>query len=85
MDLRDDGVVRLAGPRDLPASTEGVSYAVAGDEVRIDAFVNDACAEQPAGVYRVVVSDTMLRLTALDESCSLRAAVFDGTWGRAGT
>ncbi len=80
MELREDGVMVLAAPASSSVQTDGISYEATAGDVRFDAFVNDLCAELPAGAYRWSVSEAGLRLTVVDETCAARALVFEGTW-----
>jgi hypothetical protein len=84
MDLGADGVVTLEAPAGSPVETDGVSYGLTDDLLRLDAFVNGVCAEQPAGQYRWAVVGATLWLTVVDEPCDQRAEVFEGSWTRPG-
>lgn len=79
MTLTPEGVLRLTGPAGAPSS-EGASYSTDGRRVRVDAFVNNVCAELPAGTYGWTVAAGDLTLSLLDDPCSPRADLFSGTW-----
>jgi hypothetical protein len=83
MRLRDDGTVDLAGPSSGPA-TDGVSWAVEGDRLRLNAFVNDVCGNEGAGTYRWSRGARGLTLAAVSDTCRVRVAVFAGTWAPGG-
>ncbi|MBF4769902.1 hypothetical protein ISU10_19190 [Nocardioides agariphilus] len=78
----EDGVLTLTGPAGAMDSTEGASYAVTGDHVRVDVFVNSACAEQTAGEYRWRTRGDHLLLVVLDDVCPARAGLLAGDWTR---
>lgn len=80
--LEPDGVLALSGPATAQDSTEGASYELTAGHLRVDAFVNSACPELPAGVYEWQVSGDSLRLDAVSEQCLPRAELFVGTWTR---
>ena len=74
------GVLTLTPPTKSVDGTDGASYAVAGAQVRVDAFVNGVCNELPPGTYSWSTSGDGLRLTAVDDPCAPRAALLAGTW-----
>jgi hypothetical protein len=80
--LEGDGVLALSGPKTVRDSTEGASYEVTSNHLRVDVFVNSACPEQPAGVYEWRVTGDRLVLDAVSEPCLARAELFVGTWTR---
>lgn len=80
MGLTADGVLSLTGPAGTPPA-EGASYSTDGSELRIDAFVNNVCAELAAGSYAWVIASGDLTLVVLDDPCPTRVDVFAGTWG----
>ena len=81
MRLGAGGILDLAPPPSAAAvATDGVAFDVAGDRFRSDAFVNGACPDAPAGVYRWFLSGERLTLQPVAEPCPLRAEVFAGTW-----
>jgi hypothetical protein len=61
-------------------AADGASYAVRDDTLRLDAFSNGACLDQPAGVYRWTVDGDRLFLEAADDPCRERRDVFAGVW-----
>ena len=61
---------------------DGASYAVRDDTLRLDAFSNGACLDQPAGLYRWTVDGDRLFLEAADDPCQERREVFAGVWRR---
>lgn len=79
MTLTPEGVLRLTGPAGAPSS-EGASYSIDGRRVRVDAFVNNVCADLPAGTYGWTVATGDLTLSLLDDPCTPRADLFSGTW-----
>lgn len=79
MTLASDGVLRLSGPDGAP-SAEGASYSTEGTRLRVDAFVNNVCAELPAGTYEWLVSSDALTLAVVDDPCPARADLLVGTW-----
>jgi hypothetical protein len=75
----DNGVLALTGPAGGPA-TDGVTYAVDADRLRVNAFANDLCATLDAGEYRWSVTGRALTLAAISDPCDARVAVFGGRW-----
>ena len=75
----DNGVLALTGPAGGPA-TDGVSYAVDADRLRVNAFANDMCANLDAGEYRWSVTRGALILAVISDPCDVRVAVFGGRW-----
>lgn len=76
-------VLALTTPAGLPpdqGAADGASYAVRADTLRLDAFSNGACLNQPAGVYRWTVDGDRLFLEAADDPCQERRDVFAGVW-----
>lgn len=76
-------VLALTIPAGLPpdqGAADGASYAVREDTLRLDAFSNGACLDQPAGVYRWTVDGDRLFLEAADDPCQERRHVFAGVW-----
>lgn len=76
-------VLALTTPAGLPpdqGAADGASYAVREDTLRLDAFSNGACLDQPAGVYRWTVDGDRLFLEAADDPCQERRDVFAGVW-----
>jgi hypothetical protein len=80
----DGGVLTMIPPPDADEAGDGVSYVEEGRQVRLDAFVNGACADLPPGRYAWEVSTGTLRLTVVDDACEVRASVFAATWRNAG-
>lgn len=80
MDLANDGVLILAAPPTAAVQTDGISFVATDKTLRLDAFVNDACAEVPAGLYRWSVAGSQLTLTVVDDACPQRAGLFAGSW-----
>jgi hypothetical protein len=80
MTLSADGVLTLAGPATATDSSEGASYADSGGRLRVDAFVNSACAELPAGVYAWNRDAQGLTLTLVEDPCDARPDLFAGRW-----
>lgn len=81
MYFTSSGILTLDGPAGAPSS-EGASYSDLGGRIRVDAFVNSACAELPAGVYTWDTSGRLLTLRVEDDPCPARVDVLDGTWRR---
>ncbi len=77
------GVLVMRGPATAAESSDGASYAVTGGQVRVDVFVNNACSEQPAGVYGWSRSGDVLTLTLIEDPCAARVGLFAGSWRRA--
>lgn len=75
----DNGVLALTGPAGGPA-TDGVTYAVGADRLRVNAFANDLCATLDAGMYRWSVTGPALTLAVISDPCDARVAVFGGRW-----
>ena len=75
----DNGVLPLTGPTGGPA-TDGVTYAVDADRLRVDAFANDLCATLDTGMYRWSVTGRTLTLAVISDPCAARVAVFGGRW-----
>lgn len=76
-------VLALNTPAGLPpdeGAADGASYAVHGHTLRLDAFSNGACLDQPAGMYRWTVDGDRLFLEAADDPCQKRRDVFAGVW-----
>lgn len=75
-------VLRMEGPTDRPATsvTDGASYTVSGDEVRVNIFVNGVCDVAPVGTYRWTVDGALLYLEPIDEGCAARRQLLTGTW-----
>jgi hypothetical protein len=76
-------VLDLTTPAGLPTdegAADGASYSVRDDTLRLDAFSNGACLDQPAGVYRWTVEGDRLFLEAADDPCQERRDVFAGVW-----
>jgi hypothetical protein len=76
-------VLKLTTPAGLPpdeGAADGASYAVRDDTLRLDAFSNGACLDQPAGAYRWTVDGDRLFLEAADDLCQERRDVFAGVW-----
>lgn len=76
-------VLELTTPVGLPpdeGTPDGASYAANGDALRLDAFSNGACLDQPAGSYRWTVEGLRLFLEAVDDPCRERRDVFAGVW-----
>ena len=81
--LEPDGVARLIAPRPVEGG-DGASYAVGESTLRLDAFANGSCNDQPAGSYRWSVTSSALQLVPEGEPCPFRRSVFSGEWLRAG-
>lgn len=79
MTFRPDGVLALTGPAGAP-SAEGASYSGDRSRIRVDAFVNNVCAELPAGTYEWKVAGSDLTLVRVDDPCPTRADLLAGTW-----
>ena len=75
----DNGVLTLTGPTGGPA-TDGVTYAVDADRLRVNAFANDLCATLETGMYRWSVTGRTLTLAVISDPCEARVAVFGGHW-----
>ena len=76
-------VLTLTTPIGLPpdeGAVDGTSYAVRDDKLRLDAFSNGACLDEPAGAYRWTVDGNRLFLEATDDPCLQRRHVFAGVW-----
>jgi hypothetical protein len=76
-------VLVLTAPAGLSpdeGAVDGASYAVRDDTLRLDAFSNGACLDQPAGAYRWTVDGDRLFLEAADDPCQERRHVFAGVW-----
>jgi hypothetical protein len=80
MTLSADGFHTLAGPPTATDSSEGASYVDSGGRLRVDAFVNSACAELPAGVYAWNRDARGLTLTLVADACDARPDLFAGRW-----
>ena len=80
--LDADGVLRVRGPVSADVRVDGASYRVDGDLLLLDPFVNDVCADADAGLYRWRRAGDRLVLSAVEEPCPAREALFDGTWSR---
>jgi hypothetical protein len=76
------GVFELGGPATADASGEGASYAVSGDTLRVDVFVNNVCSELPAGLYLWSRTGDVLTLRLVEDPCADRAALLAGSWRR---
>jgi hypothetical protein len=61
-------------------TSDGASYAIGDDTLRLDAFSNGACLDQPAGSYRWTVDGDRLFLETVDDPCRERRNVFAGVW-----
>lgn len=83
MTLEADGVLTLDGPAAATESSEGASYADADGLLRVDAFVNSACPELPAGEYAWTRDASGLTLTLVEDRCGPRVDLFAGRWQRA--
>lgn len=80
--LDRSGVLGMIGPRGGTVEVDGASYRVVDDRVLVDPFVNDVCADTDPGAYRWQVEGSRLVLTVVDDPCTPRAAVLEGTWTR---
>ncbi len=80
MTLTADGVLTLDGPATATDSSEGASYADSGGQLRVDAFVNSACSELPAGVYAWTRDARGLTLSLVEDACDARPDLFAGRW-----
>jgi hypothetical protein len=74
------GVLALAGPTGASDSSDGASYAVSGDSLRVDVFVNNVCSELPAGLYLWSRTGDVLTLRLVEDPCPVRAELLTGTW-----
>jgi hypothetical protein len=63
-------------------TSDGASYAVADDTLRLDAFSNGACLDEAAGSYRWTLDGDRLFLEAVTDPCQERRKVFVGVWRR---
>lgn len=81
--LTPAGVLELEGPPGT-GRVDGASYALRGEVLTTDAFVNGECPDAPAGSYRWTVTGDTLRLERSGEPCGFRLSVLAGTWNRAG-
>ena len=75
----DNGVLTLTGPTGGPA-TDGVTYAVDADRLRVNAFANDLCTTLETGMYQWSVTGRTLTLAVISDPCEARVAVFGGHW-----
>jgi hypothetical protein len=75
-----EGVFGLYGPASADASSDGASYALTKDTLRVDVFVNNACSELPAGVYTWSRAGNVLTLTLVEDPCAARAELLAGSW-----
>lgn len=78
----EDNVLEVEGPPDRPARTvtDGASFAVEGDLVRVNLFVNGACDEAQIGTYRWTRDGGLLYLDLVDDNCEAREHLLVGTW-----
>ncbi|HEY3014153.1 MAG TPA: hypothetical protein VGJ41_03530 [Nocardioides sp.] len=77
-------LLAIEGPPDRPATsvTDGASYAVRGDQVRVNIFVNGACDAAQVGAYRWTVDAGLLYLDVVEDDCEVRQELLIGTWVR---
>jgi hypothetical protein len=71
--LQADGVALLSAPQAFQPGASGLSgitYGLVGDRLRTDLFYNDFC--HSIGTYTWSLAQGGLRLTPVDETCSIR-------------
>lgn len=77
-------VLAIEGPPDRPANsvTDGASYTVNGDQVRVNIFVNGACDAAQVGTYRWTIDAGLLYVDVVEDDCGVRQELLVGTWVR---
>jgi hypothetical protein len=78
-------VLGITGPSRRPSGsvTDGAAYALDGDLVRVNIFVNGVCGDlASAGTYRWTVDSGLLYLDVVQDSCAARRDLLVGTWVR---
>jgi hypothetical protein len=81
--FRADGSVVIAHDRDKldgPTLAEG-HWELDKDQLTLS-YDKGACAQQGAGVYKVVLSKVGVRFTKVEDSCAERAQIDGQTWFR---
>ncbi len=85
MHLAPNGVVTVTAPPSFTGVLTGVSYQVAGSQLRIDLFLQDICGGAPPGAYQWRRAGDSLTFTVVNDSCAARVAVLtSGTWTSSG-
>jgi len=82
MTLNDRGVMALVPPSRATQVSDGAAYAVSGEQIRVNAFVNDLCSEMPAGVFGWARAGDRLMLVPISEPCPDRKDLFTGAWSK---
>jgi hypothetical protein len=80
MRFGSNGVLTLHGPATSTTASDGASYDVQDGRIRVDAFVNSACPELPAGEYAWSQTGGVLTLTLVEDLCRVRTSLMAGTW-----
>jgi hypothetical protein len=80
----DASVLAVEGPPDRPPTsvTDGASYNVSADRLRVNLFVNGACDAAQVGTYRWTVDSRLLYLDVVKDDCEVRQDLLVGTWVR---
>lgn len=78
----DPPMLEIVGPPDRPSTsvTDGASYTVSGDEVRVNIFVNGVCDVAQVGTYRWTATGGLLYLDVIADDCEQRQELLVGTW-----
>jgi hypothetical protein len=79
--LGGEAIQAVSAPPGFTGVLSTFQFQVRGSMFRTNLFIQDVCANKPAGTYRWAVSDRILRFTAVSDPCQARVAFFtSGQW-----
>jgi hypothetical protein len=85
LNFHDDGTLEVSAPPGFSGIVTGFHYQSAGNEVRVDLFTQDLCADLPVGTYTWALVGTGVRFTEVNDACTARASLLTGrTWTGSG-